>query len=138
VIIQGITQKITRSSSKAIQTTQDVGYYSLGGPNLSKPCVLLHLRVPDLGVTLPTNSPSRRYPLMGVAVKHRQFPSRCTLIWSTPYASSRPLLKFPYLKMAGTALGSYKRRPSLPHSHITTKGKCSAPLQKGKRCLASA
>jgi hypothetical protein len=37
--MQQITQEITRSLPKAIQTIQDVGYYALGGPNLSKLCV---------------------------------------------------------------------------------------------------
>jgi hypothetical protein len=31
-----LMQQITRSRPKAIQTTQDVGYYTLGGLNLSK------------------------------------------------------------------------------------------------------
>jgi hypothetical protein len=29
-----------------------------------------------------------------------------------PYASSKPWLRFPYLKMMGTVLRGYKRRPS--------------------------
>jgi hypothetical protein len=37
--IGGITQEIIRSPLKVIETTQDVGYYALGGTNLSKPCV---------------------------------------------------------------------------------------------------
>jgi hypothetical protein len=32
----------------------------------------LHLRVPDLGDTLPINSPPRAYPSEGKVVKHRQ------------------------------------------------------------------
>jgi hypothetical protein len=32
----------------------------------------LHLRVPDLGDTLPTNSPPWGYPSEGAAVKHQQ------------------------------------------------------------------
>jgi hypothetical protein len=54
-----------------MQTTHDVGYYALGGLNLSKPYVPLHLRVSNLGDTLPTNSPPRGYLSVGVAVKHR-------------------------------------------------------------------
>jgi hypothetical protein len=35
-----------------------------------------------------------------------------------PYASSWPWLRFPYIKMARTILGGYKRRPSpLIHTH---------------------
>jgi murein endopeptidase len=32
-------QEITRSLPKAIQITQDIGFYALGCPNLSKLCV---------------------------------------------------------------------------------------------------
>jgi hypothetical protein len=46
----------------AIQTTtQDVGYYTLGGPNLSKVSYSLHLRVRDLGDT-----PLTIYHLRGI------------------------------------------------------------------------
>jgi hypothetical protein len=67
---------------KAIQTIQDVGYYALGGPNVSKPCVPLHLQVLDLGDPLPTNLPLRGYPSVGVMVKHRHAPSPQDLVLS--------------------------------------------------------
>jgi hypothetical protein len=49
-------QEITRSPPKAIQTTQDVGYYALSGLNLSKlyvPCTFefLILAIPYLQLT---------------------------------------------------------------------------------------
>jgi hypothetical protein len=46
-----------------------------------KSCVPLHLRVPDIGDTLPTNSPPRGYPSVGVAVKHRQCSHLITTCW---------------------------------------------------------
>jgi hypothetical protein len=50
--LQSINQ---HTSSKAIQTTtQDIGYYALGGLNLSKVLCSLHLQVLDLGATPPT------------------------------------------------------------------------------------
>jgi hypothetical protein len=50
------TEEITRSPSKAIQTTQDIGYYALGGPNLSKlyvPCTFefLVLATPEVSLS---------------------------------------------------------------------------------------
>jgi hypothetical protein len=61
-LMQQITQKITRSAPKAIQTTQDIGYYALGGPNLCKiyvPCTFEflisatpYLKTHHLGVSL--------------------------------------------------------------------------------------
>jgi hypothetical protein len=50
-------------------------------------------------------------------------PSRCILTWSTPYVSSMPWLRFPYIKMTGTALGGYKRRPRPPSFTHTTHWK---------------
>jgi hypothetical protein len=74
MITRETTQEITQSPSKTIQTKQDVENYALSGPNLSKPYIPLHLRVPDLGDTLPTNSSPQGYLSVSVAVKHRQLP----------------------------------------------------------------
>jgi hypothetical protein len=60
--------------------------------------------------------------------KPDRFPSRCTLTWSAPYSFSRLWLRFPYLKMPGTALGGYKRMPSpFPHPHSHTRPFGSTP-----------